>query len=87
MYRVARKIQADEFLRFHVVEIIQHSDRSISLKFRELDFEIVLGKVDKLDGKINNLKAFYQKARKDNALKKYKKVNLTYESQVVCTKK
>ena len=87
VYRIAKKIQSDEFLRIHVVEIIQHSDRSISLKFREMDFEIVLGGVEKLDGKINNLKAFYQKARKDNALNKYKKVNLTYENQVVCTKK
>ena len=87
VYRIARKIQSDEFLRLHVVEIIQHSNRSISLKFREMDFEIVLGELDKLDGKINNLKAFYQKAKKDNALKTYKKVNLTYENQVVCTKK
>ena len=52
-----------------------------------MDFEIVIGNLDKLDKKINNLKAFYQKAKKDKTLEKYSIVNLQFENQVVCTKK
>jgi len=33
------------------------------------------------------LKAFYQKAKKDDMLSKYSKVNLQFDNQVVCTKK
>ena len=63
------------------------SDKYFTLKTRSLDFEIFLGSLDHLNKKINNLKAFYQKAMKDQTLTNYKKVNLQFENQVVCTKK
>ena len=69
------------------VTFYQNQDETIILKTRVLDFEIVLGNLDKLDKKINNFKAFYQKAKKDKSLNKYSKVNLQFENQVVCTKK
>ncbi len=87
VYRIARKVNTDDFLRKHVVEIIQHPDKGISLKMRALDFEIYVGQLDHLDLKINNLKAFYQKAKKDKTLLDYSKVNLQFDNQVVCTKK
>jgi len=46
-----------------------------------------LAQQENLDKKISNLKAFYQKAKKDKTLYKYSKVNLQFENQVVCTKK
>ena len=69
------------------VTFYQNQDETIILKTRVLDFEIVLGNLDKLDKKINNFKAFYQKAKEDKSLNKYSKVNLQFENQVVCTKK
>jgi cell division protein FtsQ len=33
--------------------------------------------------KITNFKAFYQKAKKDSLLKRYKRVNLKFNQQVV----
>ena len=39
-----------------------------------------------LDKKINNLKAYYNKALKNNLLNSYSKVNLKFDNQVVCTK-
>jgi len=87
VYQMARKIHEDEFLKVHIVEIIQHPDNSISLKTRELDFEIFIGRLVHLDKKINNLKAFFQKAIKDGTLANYSKVNLQFNNQVVCTKK
>lgn len=87
VYQIAQMVNEDEFLKTHIVEIHQHENSTISLKMRVLDFEIFLGDLDHLDKKINNLKAFYQQARKDETLTKYSKVNLQFEDQVVCTKK
>ena len=87
VFLIAQKIQEDEFLQTHIVEIIQHQDRSLSLKARTLEFEIYLGNLNYLERKISNLKAFYQKAKKDDMLSKYSKVNLQFDNQVVCTKK
>jgi cell division protein FtsQ len=87
VHHIAKKIQDDEFLKMHIVGIVQSEDKSITLKTRALDFEIFIGQLDHLEKKINNLKAFYQKAKKDKTLASYKKVNLQFESQVVCTKK
>ena len=87
VFIIADKIHNDAFLKKHIVEIHQNEDKSINLKTRVLDFEITLGNLEHLDKKINNLKAFYQKAKKDKALINYSKVNLKFENQVVCTKK
>jgi cell division protein FtsQ len=51
------------------------------------EFEILVGYLENLDKKIKNLKAFYQKAKKDKVLDVYKTVNLQFDNQVVCTKK
>lgn len=87
VFTIASKIQQDKFLKNHVVEIHQNEDKSIDLKFRLNDFIIQLGSVKSLDKKINNLKAFYQKAMKDQTLKEYRVVNLKFDNQVICTKK
>lgn len=87
IYLLASKINEDEFLKTHVVQIHQSQNQTLSLKIRVFDFEIVLGDLKDLDKKINNLKAFYQKAKKDETLKTYSKVNLQFNNQVVCTKK
>lgn len=87
IFKIANKIYNDPFLKTHIIEIHQKQDETIILKSRELDFQIILGDLNKLDKKINNFKAFYQKAKKDKTLKKYSKVNLQFENQVVCTKK
>jgi len=87
IFVVANKIYNDPFLKTHIVEIYQRQDKTILLKTRVLDFEIILGSMERLDKKINNLKAFYQKAKKDKSLNTYSTVNLQFENQVVCTKK
>jgi cell division protein FtsQ len=69
------------------VEIHQNDNKTIDLKFRLNSFTIQLGSLKALDKKINNLKAFYQKAMKDNTLESYSVVNLKFDNQVICTKK
>ena len=87
VFVMAQKINHDEFLKKHIVEIHQGQDKSITLRTRIWDFDILIGNLKFLDKKISNLKAFYQKAKKDKTLSKYSKVNLQFDNQVVCTKK
>lgn len=86
VHAVATKVQQDEFLKKHVVQIYQHKNASIDLKLRQCDFVVNLGSLENLDNKVNNLKVFYSKAIKDKALNNYTKVNLQFGNQVVCTK-
>jgi len=87
VYKMALKIYKDSFLRTYVTEIHQNENKEVSLRMRLLNFEILLGDLENLDQKMRNLKAFYQKAKKDKVLDIYKSVNLQFDNQVVCTKK
>lgn len=86
VFTIANKVYNDEFLKKNVIEIHQKKDNTLSLKLRDCKFNVELGSVKQLDKKINNLKAFYQKALKDNLLNNYSRVNLKFDNQVVCTK-
>lgn len=87
VYKVAKKVWQDEFLKKHVTDISRISKNKYELGVRVLDFRIVVGAAENLEQKFNNFKAFYQKAIKDKSLGKYKKVNLEFKNQVVCTLK
>ena len=86
VYKMAQKITNDDFLKRHVTQIHQYKDNRLSLRLRQVDFEVYVGDLKNLDKKINNLKAFFNKATKDKILNNYSKVNLQFDSQVVCSK-
>jgi cell division protein FtsQ len=87
VFKLALTAYNDTFLKTYLTEIHQNKNKEISLKLRLLDFEVSVGNIDNLEVKLKNLKAFYQKAKKDNMLDIYKSVNLQFDNQVVCTKK
>ena len=86
IFKIARKINKDEFLKKHVFEIHQDINMKLYLRLRKCDFIVQLGDGEFLDKKINNLKAFYKQNQKNNTLNKYSQVNLQFENQVICTK-
>ncbi len=85
IYELAMFVRNDDFLNKNVIGIHQRGN-DFELRFRIENFVIKLGKVKNLEKKFNNLKAFYQKALKDNSLNDYAIVNLQYKNQVVCAK-
>ena len=87
VFQFAKAVDEDEFLKKHVVEIHQNEDKTIDFKVRKSDFRVHLGTLNKLEKKINNFKAFYQKAMKDKILDNYSIVNLKFDKQVICTQK
>ncbi len=86
VYKMSKKIESDNFLKKHVTQIHQDQQGGISLRLRQCNFNVYLGSLKKLDKKINNLKVFYKKATKEKLMNKYSKVNLQFDSQVICTK-
>nr|WP_262901983.1 cell division protein FtsQ/DivIB [Winogradskyella vincentii] len=87
VYEFASAVDQDEFLKKHVIEIRQNDDNTIDFRIRKSDLIVHLGTLKKLDKKINNFKAFYQKAFKNKILESYTRVNLKFDKQVICTKK
>lgn len=85
VFPLLKKIENDPFLKHHVVEIKRVSKNNYELQMRALDFSVFFGAMDHMDAKIKNFKAFYKKAKNDGKLKTYKKINLQFENQVVCT--
>lgn len=85
IYPLLKKIQEDEFLKKHIVGVRLNVEGNYELELRIYTFKLIVGKIENLNSKIRNFKAFYQKALKDKSLDRYKKVSLQFSNQVVCT--
>lgn len=86
MYKLMKFVYEDTFLKKQIVGIVQTPKKEFLLEARVGNQIIELGDLRQLDQKIKKLKVFYHKALKDKTLRKYKKINLRYHKQVVCTK-
>ncbi|MDT0650436.1 cell division protein FtsQ/DivIB [Autumnicola edwardsiae] len=86
-YGLLDYIKNDKFLTQHITGINRLSTGKFELEMRKLDFLVYFGKAENIELKFNNFKAFYKKALKDDKLNTYRKVNLQFGNQVVCTKK
>ena len=80
-------IRKDPFLAVHVTGINRLFNGMYQLEIRGQDFAVHFGKIEDIERKTTNFKAFYQKAMEDKKLKAYKKVDLQFKDQVVSTKK
>jgi len=87
VFQFAKIVDEDDFLKKHIIEIRQNDDNTIDFKIRKSDFTVHVGTLNQLEKKLNNFKAFYQKALKDQILDNYTLVNLKFDKQVICTKK
>ena len=87
IYKLSKLVYEDEFLKKQIVGIVQTPKKEFLLKTRVGNQTIELGDLQQIDEKIKKLKVFYHKAINDTILDTYKKINLMYSNQVVCTKK
>lgn len=79
-------IYQDDFLKKNIIGLKIASDGSIIMKNRNYSYDIIFGKAIHINKKYDNYKAFFQKAVQDTLIDYYKKVNLKFTKQVVCTK-
>jgi cell division protein FtsQ len=84
--KVLKLIYDDDFLKKNIIGIQVLSDESLLMTNRNFDYQIDFGKMINEGSKFKNYKAFFQKAILDSSLYKYKKINLRFTHQVVCSK-
>ncbi len=79
-------IHNDEFLKKNIIGVEISPSGGIVMKNRNYDYAIDFGRAIHVERKFNNYKAFFQKAVSDSTINNYKKINLKFTQQVVCTK-
>ncbi|CAH0336861.1 hypothetical protein FVB9288_02587 [Flavobacterium sp. CECT 9288] len=79
-------IYNDEFLKKNIIGIQIMPNGSLIMHNRNFDYQIDFGSLNFAVLKFRNYKAFFQKAVLDGSLYKYKKIDLRFTDQVVCTK-
>ena len=81
-----RLIYDDAFLKKNIIGIQIMPNGSLKMLNRNFEYQIDFGRVINVERKFKNYKAFFQKAVLDSSLYKYKKIDLRFTEQVVCTK-
>ena len=81
-----RAIYEDDFLKKNIIAIQIMPNASLKMFNRNYDYQIDFGSMRNFEAKFKSYKAFFQKAVLDSTLYKYKKIDLRFTKQVVCTK-
>jgi cell division protein FtsQ len=87
VYPLLMKIEADDFLKKHIIAIRKQAEKSYLFEVRDRDYTVNFGQISYLDKKLTNYKVFYVKALEYNKLDNYKRIDLQFGNQVVCTTK
>lgn len=80
------RITNDNFLKKEIIGVEKTQKNELLLLVRSGDYEIEFGNISNMEIKFKKLKAFYNKTFNDKTINNYKKINLKYHNQVVCTK-
>lgn len=83
---VLKAIDKDVILKENITGITIDKSGFMKMKNRNFDYSIDFGKPISVQRKFDNYKAFLQKTVNDSVIDTYKKVNLVFTTQVVCTK-
>jgi cell division protein FtsQ len=80
-------IREDEFLKKDITGIAIDEGGSVLIKSRINNYDIVFGRLEEIDRKLKNYKAFVEYTMHDQIdVNSYKTINLKFTQQVVCTK-
>ena len=82
--KLIRRLKADPFLGKEL-EIITLEENQYLLELKSYDFQIIFGKSKSIDEKIKKLKVFCAFQKTQDNLLKFKKINLSYNKQVVAS--
>lgn len=86
LVKLFRVIYDDDFLKKSIIGIQIMPNSSVVMLNRNYNFKIDFGQLINVEQKFNNYKAFFQKVALDSSIAKYKKIDLRFTKQVVCTK-
>lgn len=86
LVQLLRMIYEDDFLKKNIIAIQIMPTGSLKMLNRNFNYQINFGGTSNFEQKFKDYKAFFQKAVLDSSLYKYKKIDLRFTKQVVCTK-
>ena len=86
LFKLFKIIYDDAFLRKNIIGIQVMPNGSLLMLNRNYNYQIDFGGLMNVERKFQNYKAFFQKVSLDSTLSKYKKIDLRFTEQVVCTK-
>ena len=87
VYRLAKFISTDDFLKAQIVQIYMRANKDIELIPRVGGHRIVFGKANNVEEKFEKLNLYYEKAIPIVGWRAHKEINLKYQSQIVGVKK
>lgn len=87
LFPLARFLQKELFWNAQIEQIHVLPDHTVELIPRVGDQVIYLGKTDGFERKLDNLLLFYREAMPKAGWDKYRKINLKFGDQVICTRR
>lgn len=87
IFYLNKAIQADPFLVVLIDQIYYNSLNEIELSPKIGSASVLLGDTENLSKKLLYLKAFYKQKALSDELIQYKRINLKFKNQIVCTKR
>lgn len=87
LYKFALFLRKNDFWNAQIEQIVVAPNNDITLIPRVGDQQIILGKLDGYEEKLDKLMAFYLKGQNETGWNKYSVINLKYDKQVVGTKR
>ena len=84
--KLFRVIYDDVFLKKNIIGMQVMPNGSVLMLNRNYNFKIYFGQLINVEQKFKNYKAFFQKVVLDSSIAEYKKIDLRFAEQVVCTK-
>jgi len=85
LYKMVTKINNDDFLKDEITQIVINN-QNINLIPLVGNHIIEMQSLNNFDEKLDKLKTFYKKGLRQSGWGKYKKINIEYKDQIVCTK-
>lgn len=87
LYTLAQFLQKDKFWNAQIEQIVVAPNEDITFISRVGNHEIILGKIEGYQKKLDKLLTFYQNGLNETGWNKYSVINLKYDKQVVCKKR
>ena len=84
---IARFLQENRFWNEQIEQIFFTAKKEVLLVPRIGNHTIELGGVNNLEKKLDKLRKFYKKGLNTIGWNKYKKINIEFDKQVICTKR
>lgn len=87
LYPFVMKLKNDDFWDALIEQIVVKEQEEISLIPKVGNFRIVVGSLEDIDQKMENLRLFLQKGIALRGWNVYKEINLKFKDQIVCVKR